>query len=365
MDTDSLRIDYAELLCEARGQILDWLKAVAEPIGNQMYEYTFEDETTWAGNCNVLSIRADKEHVVLFRDKGGHNDFTVFDIGMDGVLGFMEQLDDADDFNFDRVEKELSDMARSTATGTLDFDIPFDLGEWTRERIVGVKTSNLDYGVLYIIYESGAEETLAEWALGKGLWVAKTLLLWAKGQGVMTFPDYDFVHDYVVENGGYNLNKHNEFGALVIKLGDDDECPLFVEDIDTSDDYLKVVVSVKGTALEIDGNDTMTLQQGDLTEQNLEDIAKFFKSKSDVLPEGYGHDKELVRKINNAYRDHRENFEIIMYALAQKYDEATAEILLLNGFEQKDIAKNATDFLAKICDDTDLQIIIDFCSTIK
>lgn len=77
------------------------------------------------------------------------------------------------------------------------------------------------------------------------------------------------------------------------------------------------------------------------------------------------HNSQLVREINDIYNDQtkRLKFEKIVETLADRYKEEYWERVCPNDFDLENVKDYITDFLTRVCDDADLQEIIDYCTT--
>lgn len=83
-----------------------------------------------------------------------------------------------------------------------------------------------------------------------------------------------------------------------------------------------------------------------------------------VMSTNNGHNRELVRKINYLFNDESmiDNFALILETLAQRDALEIKEKLDIEIECCDDAIDNASELLMQICDDNDLEVIINFCN---
>lgn len=111
-------------------------------------------------------------------------------------------------------------------------------------------------------------------------------------------------------------------------------------------------------------DELITLTEKEIRKEYLAEILKWMKPKySDIIDTYNGHNPELVRKINSAWRDdkYHDSFENILFALAMRDEEEIGDKFGdLCIHESNDAMKFAHEIMEGVCDDLDLETILSF-----
>lgn len=166
------------------------------------------------------------------------------------------------------------------------------------------------------------------------------------------------------DRSSYNFEDDNSVGMCQISpYGSDLKLPVL--DVSVEGGELKIIVSVAGTRLEEQLEyDYYELLEHEIEPEELSDLVDYLGKNMTIMDTHNGHDPALVGSINAAWNDKKchDKFQPIIYAMFMKY---------IKEFEEKvtdDITDADYDFpmnylyeiLMRLCDDKDLEIILDF-----
>lgn len=115
--------------------------------------------------------------------------------------------------------------------------------------------------------------------------------------------------------------------------------------------------------VQADNDEEIHIEEKDIKKEYLEAILSHIESTCDIIDTCNGHDPELVRKINDAWRDDRyhDNFEGILHALLERDYEEYCDKFEVPEVTTSDYAMNhAHEIMEGVCDDLDLQTILSF-----
>ena len=110
-------------------------------------------------------------------------------------------------------------------------------------------------------------------------------------------------------------------------------------------------------------DELITLTEKEIRKEYLAEILKWMRPKySDIMDTYNGHNEELVRKINAAWKSkkYHDSFGDILYALAcrdmAEWEEKYNDII----HDSEDAMKHAHEIMEGVCDDWDLETILSF-----
>lgn len=114
---------------------------------------------------------------------------------------------------------------------------------------------------------------------------------------------------------------------------------------------------------DLDADENITLTEKEIKPQYLTSIVECIKPKyTDIMDTYNSHNKELVRKINSAWKNEKyhDSFGDILYALAcrdmAEWEEKYNDIV----HDSEDAMNHAHEIMEGVCDDQDLQTILSF-----
>jgi hypothetical protein len=120
---------------------------------------------------------------------------------------------------------------------------------------------------------------------------------------------------------------------------------------------------IYGNDIDAEVCDNIELTEKDIKPQYLASIIECMKPKcSDIIDTYNGHNAELVRKINAAWKDakYHDSFGDILYALAcrdmAEWEEKYNDII----HDSEDAMNHAHEIMEGVCDDWDLETILSF-----
>lgn len=121
---------------------------------------------------------------------------------------------------------------------------------------------------------------------------------------------------------------------------------------------------IYGCDIDVELLDGITLTEKDIKPQYLTSIIEFMKPKyTDIMDTHNGHNAELVRKINAAWKSdkYHDKFEGILHALLERDYEEYCDKFEVPEVTTSDYAMNhAYEIMEGVCDDRDLETILSF-----
>jgi hypothetical protein len=121
---------------------------------------------------------------------------------------------------------------------------------------------------------------------------------------------------------------------------------------------------IYGCDIDVELLDGITLTEKDIKPQYLTSIIEFMKPKyTDIMDTHNGHNAELVRKINAAWKSdkYHDKFEGILHALLERDYEEYCDKFEVPEVTTSDYAMNhAYEIMEDVCDNRDLETILSF-----
>lgn len=357
--------DYEEIARQERDTILGFLYKQADlGDGNQMYEYALNDvvlRNDYGIEFKVREIRV-KDNDVIFdvvTTFDEHLECTCLDFAFGELSKLIDILPEPDEINKKRIEFDMSIWSNK---GKIKLTEPF---KWTDKdnHTYELYTIYKDGG--NVMYEVKGDDGDNDWGLWNGLpediKVAEKMRDYVAKDILHKSEEYKAIKD-AIGSHGYNFAENGEFPSVMFQpFGTDIELPIL--DIDTSDNQISILVSIKDTRLQIGDGDTMTINEYQIDPDSLKPIVEFFSHQT-IMEDKNGHDKELVKKINNLWKvkSNRTKFNEVIYLLGEEFktdyeNEVGKKIPSSADNVSEDFAY---ELLMYICDDFDLQTIINY-----
>ena len=255
--------DYEEIARQERDVILGFLYKQANLCyGNQMFEYALNNvyvTDAYGEEVKVRGIRV-KDNDVIFDVVQLFNEPTEYNY-LDFKLGELSKILDAlpepDEINKKQFE---FDMSLWTNGGKIKLSTPF---KWTDEynHTYELHTIFKDGG--NVMYEVKECDSYNDWGLWSGLpddiKVAEKMRDYVARDILHNSEEYKAIKK-TLGSHGYNFVENGEFPSVMYQpFGTDIELPIL--DIDTSDNQISLLVSIKDTRLQTSDDDTMGISE--------------------------------------------------------------------------------------------------------
>ena len=369
MNTEYFRDRYNEVVNEERDTIYDFLLNQADiRYGNQMYEWDLGgvELLSYLGNpIEISSMRVDKNAFVKFISKDCE-EFECSDFAYGELIKIIERLPYAIELKAKDATDDVVRYSKEYRMDGLDgllYEYPFKWKDGgSTFEIVNVLNSNDVKDANPLQFE--VRETVGDCS-GYGIWneLSSTVMISFRDHITKSVNrcsnEYKELKRLVKEP--YNFVEHGEVGALCIyPFGTDLSLPVL--DVAFENGELNVLVDVLDTRIEtprIDG--TMNLDETMLTVENIRSIVEFFKKNKDIMSD-YGHDIELVRKINDAWNDdvYRKYIGMILHTiLIRDHEDFENKYYSIEDYSDEWALEHASDILM-MCSDKDLEAILIF-----
>lgn len=303
----------------------------------------------------VTDIMLDKDRFVIFI-LNDHREYECIDFAYGELSKVIEALPDADEIVRKNAINDISEQIKNLRIDMLLEEYPFNYE-------VG--------GNVYNVYNynmSGDEIRL----LSNG---GKVLILDGIPLEMLTaFRDHINIEV---------LHQSDEYKKVMEMLSLEPNLYKSVDEF-TKTNYGLVTFTLAGTDIEFDmsaiqrddkgnltifGADTccedelITITEKDIKKEYLEVILKWLTTRGDIMDTYNSHNPELVRKINDAWRDdkYHDKFEGILHALLERDYEEYCDKFEVPEVTTSDYAMNhAHEIMEGVCDDQDLECILNF-----
>lgn len=366
----NFRERYNEVMYDERDIIEKFLKDQYDiRYGRQRDTWHFEREIEVVSKqgslVKITDIQLDKDCFVKFHVKAFGHDYSwweCFDFAYGELSNVIEALPNAEELNERNAEADLLSLA---SNGTINIDnnpYTFTDAMGNKYDVLSVSKDEEEGGK--ILYE--VHETLADGRDGGfGLW-----------------PDVDA--DVVVGLRNHInieiLHHSNEYKELMELLSLEEnmrfECQNYgdatfvIDGTDVTFDISSVrrddkgCLVIYGNDIDADVCDNIELTEKDIKREYLVGIINEMKRNKyyDIMDTYNGHNPELVRKINAAWKNkkYHDSFGDILYALAcrdmDEWEEKHNDII----HDSEDGMKHAHEIMEGVCDDQDLETILSF-----
>ena len=357
--------DYEEIARQERDVILGFLYKQANLCyGNQMFEYCLNDivlHNDYGIEFKVRCIRV-KDNDVIFdvvSTFGNHLECTCLEFAFGELSKLIDILPEPDEINKKQFE---FDMSLWSNGGKIKLSTPF---KWTDKDNHTYELHSIFKDGGNVMYEVKGCDGDNDWGLWNGLpddiKVAEKMRDYVASDILHNSEEYKAIKK-TLGSHGYNFVENGEFPSVMYQpFGTDIELPIL--DIDTSDNQISILVSIKDTRLEIGDADSMTINEYQIDPKSLKPIVDFFSHQT-IMDDKNGHNKELVKEINNLWKvkSNRTKFNEVLYLLGEEfktdYENQAGNVVPENPNCVTD--SFACEFLSYICDDFDLQTIINY-----
>lgn len=354
---EELREKWNDLMYDERDIIEEFLKKQYDlRYGRQRDSWHFEDEievvSSQGSLVKITDIMLDKDCFVKFHVKAFGHDYSWWEcsnFAYGELSKIIEVLPDADDIVFDNAVKDLKRQNLNLRLDLLLAESPFQYGD----------------GKDMVMIDGFGDDTnkiITELAISYGK---------------------DFVvklRDHI--NIEY-LHRTNEYKTVMEFLSLEPNLRKSVDEY-TKTHYGSILFTLEGTDLEFDvsaiqrddngnltifGADTccedelITLTEKDIRKEYLEVVLRWLTARSNIMDTYNGHNNELVRKINAAWRSEKyhDSFSEILVALSQRdhheFEDKFDTVVEADGTWAMN---HAHEIMEGVCDDWDLETILSF-----
>lgn len=332
MKHEDFRLRYNEIMFDERDLIIAFLKQQADlRYGNQMYEWSVNVKVllTDGRMANVVEISLGKDDELRLRvnpEGGGSEVRNAEDLALGELSKILDALPDATALVYKNAITDMMALSRDYNISSLLKDYPFVF-----------KSKDSTFTVLDVFKDSSGkinfeiEEQLHK-EKGYGSWDeldtqdAKDLSDHIKVSILRCSREYERLKKHLSQFGGnlYNFCENGNAGAIYI-TPDGTDLQLMVLDVSMENGPLEVLVSIADTRLQDTlKDDTMLLEEKDLTPANVGIIAQFFDSPVQELVELSDSQKVLVKKFKDVCEElHKAHVGIIR-------DDNCNDLLFLN-----------------------------------
>lgn len=364
-------MNYPEILKEKWNDLMYDERDIIEEFLKKQYDlryghqrdswYLGEDLELHSRNAaivKVTSIKLDKDKIVVFdvtSDMGREGNWECSDFEYGELRKIIEVLPDVDEI----VKRNaIEDISRSLTENIV----------WTTgsKHIIG---DNFDV-IMVTRTEDKIEVVLRKFGTNSEFIELKNL----------TPTECAQLRDHInIEM----LHSTNEYKEVMNRLAIEPNLRKSVDDYDKTN-YGVVTFTIDNSDLEFDlvsikrddeGNltifgcdkdnteDTITLSENNIKKEYLEAILKWMNTRGDIMDTYNGHNKELVQKINDAWKSekYRTRFMHILIAIAFRDSEEYIEKFDESPEDDGEWAMNhAHEIMEGVCDDQDLECILNF-----
>lgn len=372
MKHEDFNIRYNEVMFDERDVIINFLDETADlRYGNQMFEYTLEPMVELVGlhggRFMVREIRRDKDAFVKFvvtNSSGITEEWEAHNFAYGELSKIIDALPEPAKFSLSDIEADFKRICTNYNTEALLQEYPFS---WKDNKSV------FDVHQLALDTEGNADFEIHEIIDGRdggwGLWneldckMAKDLRDHLKVAILRCSEQYKELAKHLNRYGGncYNMVENKCVGAFYITPRGTD-LQLDVLDVSMEGGGLKILVGVKDTRLADIYGDAMTLYEKDIEPDYLDCLLDFFR-EPDIMDTRNAHNKELVEKINRAWhqRKYRGLFGGILLALLiRDHEEYEEKFGVIDDYSEDWAMEHAHEIMYEICDDQDLECILNF-----
>jgi hypothetical protein len=297
----------------------------------------------------LQDIKLDKDKVVVFYvDAFGDKDaeWECFDFAYGELSKVIEALPDADDIVRNNAVNDLSEFSVNLRCDLILQESPFVYKD--------IKVDNVlkdDEGVNICI----GERVIADEHF-----------------------DADFLsklRDHINISVLHNSKEYKELMELLslqenmrFECNEYGDATFVIDGTDMTFDVASVQRDDKGNLViygaDVDADEDITLTEKDIKYQYLVSIIKCIKPKySNIIDTYNGHNAELVRKINAAWRDtkyHNKFSEILLALLVRDHEEYLDKYCEIEDYSGDWAMAHAHEIMEGVCDDWDLETILSF-----
>lgn len=353
---EELKEKYNEVMYDERDIIEKFLKDQYDiRYGRQRDTWHFEDEievvSSQGSLVKITDIMLDKDCFVKFHVKAFGHDYSwweCFNFAYGELSKVIEALPDADDIVMKNAVNDLSEFSVNLRCDLILQESPFVYKD--------IKVDNV------LKDDEGVNICIGERVIADELF------------------DADFMsklRDHINISVLHNSKEYKELMELLslqenmrFECNEYGDATFVIDGTDMTFDVSclhrddKGNLVIYGGDIDADVCDGITLTEKEIKPQYLTSIIEFMKPKyTDIMDTHNGHNAELVRKINAAWKSdkYHDMFEGILHALLERdYDE------YCDKFETPDVTtsdyamEHAYEIMEDVCDNRDLETILSF-----
>lgn len=174
------------------------------------------------------------------------------------------------------------------------------------------------------------------------------------------------------------LHRYNEYNKLVKFLSEQPnlrfepanwgDVEFTIHGTDVKVDVLSASLDSNGKlqlSVDDDNRETIYLEEKDIRPEYLVDLVGYIEDhcRCDIMDTYNGHNEELVRKINAAWRDpkyHNKFSEILLALLVRDHEEYIDKYCEIEDYSGDWAMEHAHEIMEGVCDDWDLETILSF-----
>lgn len=359
---EELREKYNEVMYDERDIIEKFLKDQYDlRYGHQRDTWHFEPAVSLLGRyglcLNVTDIKLDSNKIVTFTANDpidGHVNMECFDFAYGELSKVIEALPNAEDIVWDNAVNDLKVMTTNLRIDYILADAPFKYEVGSKHYVVDdVKCVN---GTLSLVQALGNDTPASD--------VTTEVLVGLR----------DHINVEV-------LHKSKEYKELMELLSLEEnmrfECANYgdatfvIDGTDVTFDISSVRrndnggLVIYGNDIDADVCDNIELTEKDIKHEYLVGIINEIKRSKyhDIMDTYNGHNPELVRKINAAWRDdkyHNSFSEILLALLVRDHEEYLDKYCEIEDYSGDWAMAHAHEIMEGVCDDLDLETILSF-----
>ncbi len=351
---EELRERYNEVMYDERDIIQKFLEKQYDiRYGRQRDTWHFEPAVkvlSRYGNVeHVTDIMLDKDRFVIFIIDDAR-EYECFDFAYGELSKIIEALPDVDEIVKKNAVDDLYEYQNNLLLDSLLEESPF-VYELNGEllRFDGVKAKNKVYNFETIAEKNGVDfitkfrDHINIELLHRTRDYQRVMELLALEENLQkSVDDYDKVRYGVVT---FTLDKTDVvFDLVSVRRDDSGNLVIFGCDKDNTED-------------------TITLTEKDIKREYLVPILKWLSSRPDIIDEHNGHNMDLVRKINTAWKDEKYYplfGGILLALLIRDHLEFEHRFCKVDDYSEEWAMNHAHEIMEGVCDDLDLETILGF-----
>ena len=358
---------YNEVMFDERDVIEKFLKDQYDlRYGHQRDCWHFEPAVSLLGRhglcLNVTDIKLDSNLFVTFAVNDpieGHVNMECFDFAYGELSKVIDALPDADEVNKQNAETDLRALLKlHEPIGVSIENAPYRFTDKFGNKYEVLSVAKDGDKILYEIHETLADGRDA----GMGLWEN------LNGKYVIGLRDHININV---------LHRSYEYNRLVKLLAEQPDLrfePASWGDVEFTIHGTDMKVDVLSASLDAnmklmlcvddDNKEAIYLKEKDIRPEYLVDLVSYIEdnSYSDIMDTYNGHNPELVRKINAAWKKkvYHDRFVDILFAIGCRDKEEILEKFDVIIDCDETAMDNAHEIMEGVCDDCDLETILGF-----
>ena len=357
---------YNEIMFDERDVIEKFLKDQYDiRYGRQRDSWHFEPAVkvmnVYGNEIAVTDIRLDKDKFVMFDGMFGNlkDEYECFHFAYGELSKVIEALPDADEVNKQNAETDLRALLKLPEPIGISIEgAPYKFTDKFGNKYEVLSVAKDGDTILYEIHETLADGRDA----GHGLWSN------LNGKYVAGLRDHINVK---LLHASYEYNRLVKFLAeqpnLCFEPASWGDVEFTIHGTDMKVDVLSASLDANTKLMlcvDDDNKETIYLEEKDIRPEYLVDLVSYIEDNSynDIMDTHNGHNPELVRKINAAWKKkvYHDRFVDILFAIGCRDKEEILEKFDIIIDCDETAMDNAHEIMEGVCDDWDLETILGF-----